>query len=68
MPSTDIRRIQEEIERSVSSQKDLDWEIASRQTEMQVKEREAKARETEFEQAAGSLEDLRRSADEAARQ
>ena len=64
----DIERIQEEIERSVSFQKDLSWEIASRQTEMQVKEREAKARETEFEQAAGSLEDLRRSADEAARQ
>ena len=63
-----VERIQEEMERAVSSQKNLDWEIAARQTEIQVKEKEAAAREEEFQQTAESLSNLRRSADEAARQ
>lgn len=63
-----VERIREEMERAVSSQKNLDWEIAARQTEIQVKEKEAAAREEEFQQTTESLSDLRRSADEAARQ
>lgn len=63
----DTARIQEEMEQSVVSQKNLDWEIAARKTEMQVKEQEAAAREREFQETTGSLGDLRRSADEAAR-
>lgn len=63
----DTARIKEEMEQSVASQKNLDWEIAARKTEMQVKEQEAAAREREFQETTGSLGDLRRSADEAAR-
>lgn len=63
----DTARIQEEMEQSVASQKNLDWEIAARKTEMQVKEQEAAAREREFQETTDSLGDLRRSADEAAR-
>ena len=62
----DTARIKEEMEQSVASQKNLDWEIAARKTEMQVKEQEAAAREREFQETTGSLGDLRRSADEAA--
>ena len=62
----DTARIQEEMEQSVASQKNLDWEIAARKTEMQVKEQEAAAREREFQETTDSLGDLRRSADEAA--
>ncbi len=61
-----VERITRELEQSDSSQKNLDWEIAARKTEVQVKEKEAAEGEEEYRRAAESLGSLRRSADEAA--
>lgn len=61
-------RFARELEQFAVTQKNLDWEIAARQTEIQVKETEAAAREEEFRKATENLQTLRREADAASAQ
>ena len=61
-------RFARELEQFAATQKNLDWEIAARQTEIQVKETEAAAREEEFRKATENLQTLRREADAASAQ